>query len=62
VDPSVRPHNQKLRKMSEDKAEGAKVEVNRLLSVGVIKEIAYPGWLTNTVMVKKSNGKWMKVA
>jgi hypothetical protein len=32
VDPSVRPRKQKLRKMSEDKAEGAKAEVKRLLS------------------------------
>jgi hypothetical protein len=24
----------------------------------VIKEIAYPEWLANIVMVKKSNGKW----
>jgi hypothetical protein len=29
VDPSVRPCKQKLRKMSEDKAEGAKAEVKR---------------------------------
>jgi hypothetical protein len=29
-----------------------------LLSAGVIREVAYPEWLANTVMVKKSNGKW----
>jgi hypothetical protein len=58
VDPSVRPHKQKLRKMSEDKAESAKAEVKRLLSGGVIREVVYPDWLVNTVMVKKSNGKW----
>jgi hypothetical protein len=58
VDPSVRPHKQKLWKMSEDKAEGAKAEVKRLLSAGVIREVVYPYWLVNTVMVKKSNDKW----
>jgi hypothetical protein len=58
VDPSVRPRKQKLRKMYEDKAEGAKAKVKRLLSVGVIREVAYPEWLANTVMIKKSNGKW----
>jgi oligoendopeptidase F len=31
VDPSVRPHKQKLRKMSKDKAEGAKAEVRDCL-------------------------------
>jgi hypothetical protein len=32
--------------------------VKRLLSVDVIREVTYPKWLANTVMVKKSNGKW----
>jgi hypothetical protein len=58
VDPSARPHKQKLQKMSKDKAEGAKAGVKRLLSAGVIREVAYLQWLANTVMVKKSNGKW----
>jgi hypothetical protein len=58
VDSSVRPRKQKLWKMSEDKAEGEKAEVKRLLSAGVIREVAYPERLANTVMVKKSNDKW----
>ena len=33
-------------------------EVEKLLSVGFIREVYYPKWLTNVVMVKKSNGKW----
>jgi hypothetical protein len=44
--------------MPVDKAEGTKAEVKRLLSAGVIKEVAYLEWLVNIVMVKKSNGKW----
>jgi hypothetical protein len=44
--------------MSDDKAEGAWNEVKRLLSAGVIREVKYPEWLANTVMVKKANGKW----
>jgi hypothetical protein len=43
-------------KMSDDKAEGARNEVKRLLSAGVIREVKYPEWLANTVMVKK--GQW----
>jgi hypothetical protein len=31
--------------------------VKRLLSAGVIREVKYPEWLANTVMVKKANGK-----
>jgi hypothetical protein len=58
VDPSFRPRKQRCRKMSDDKAEGARNEVKRLLSAGVIREVKYPEWLANTVMVKKANGKW----
>jgi hypothetical protein len=58
VDPSFRPRKQRLRKMSEDKAEGARNEVKRLLNASVIREVTYLEWLANTVMVKKANGKW----
>jgi hypothetical protein len=58
VDPSFRPRKQRLQKMSDDKAKGARNEVKRLLSAGVIREVKYPEWLANTVMVKKVNGKW----
>jgi hypothetical protein len=58
VDPAIRPRRQKLRKVSDDKAEGARNEVKRLLSAGVIREVTYSEWLANTVMVKKANGKW----
>jgi hypothetical protein len=58
VDPAIRPMKKKLRKMSDDKAEGARNEVKMLLSAGVIRQVTYPEWLANTVMVKKANGKW----
>jgi hypothetical protein len=58
VNPSFRPRKQRLWKMSDDKVEGARNEVKRLLSAGVIREVMYPEWLANTVMVKKANGKW----
>jgi hypothetical protein len=37
VDPSFRPRKKRLRKMSDDKDEGAQNEVKRLLSAGVIR-------------------------
>jgi hypothetical protein len=58
VDPAIRPRKQKLQKMSDDKAEGACNKVKRILSAAVIREVTYPEWLANTVMVKKANGKW----
>ena len=33
-------------------------EVTKLKQVRAIKEVFYPEWLANTVVVKKKNGKW----
>ena len=33
-------------------------EVEKLLATDFIREVFYLEWLTNVVMVKKSNGKW----
>jgi hypothetical protein len=55
---NVRPRKQKLHKMSEEKVEAMKVEVQHLLDVGFIREVSYPQWLANMVMVRKKNGKW----
>lgn len=35
-----------------------KAEVEKFLEEKFIKEIKYPDWLTNVVVVKKSNNKW----
>jgi hypothetical protein len=43
--------------MSEEKIEVAKAEVQHLLDAGFIREVAYPQWLANVVMVHK-NRKW----
>jgi hypothetical protein len=58
IDPSVRPKKQRLRKMSDEKIEAAKVEVHHLLEANFIEPIAYPTWLANVVMVQKKSGKW----
>ena len=33
-------------------------EVDKLLMANFIKEVFYPDWLANVVMVKKNTGKW----
>ena len=33
-------------------------EAEKLLTAGFIREVYYPEWLANVVMVKKSNEKW----
>nr|CAD39384.2 OSJNBb0016B03.14 [Oryza sativa Japonica Group] len=58
VKPNTKPKKQKLRKMSADRQEAAKAEVQKQLRAGVIQEIDHPEWLANLVLVRKSNGKW----
>jgi hypothetical protein len=41
IDPTFRPRKQRLWKMSDDKVEGARNKVKRLLSAAVIKEVTY---------------------
>jgi hypothetical protein len=45
--------------MVEEKVQVTKAEVQRLLDVGFIREVTYPEWLSNVIMVKKKNGKWL---
>jgi hypothetical protein len=54
----VKPKKQKLRKLSEGKIKAVKAEVQWLLDAGFIREVRYPQWLANVVMVHKKNGKW----
>ena len=35
-----------------------KEEVNKLKQAEAIKEVFYPEWLANTMVVKKKSGKW----
>jgi hypothetical protein len=58
VNPSMKSKKQKLRKMSDEKVEAARAEVQRLLDVGFIREVTYPELLANFVMVRKKNRKW----
>jgi hypothetical protein len=57
INPNMKYRMQKLRKMSEEKVEAAKAEVQNLLDTGFIREVTYPQWLANVVMVQKKNRK-----
>ena len=57
VNPSITPRKQPPRRSSRDHYEVVKEEVTKLKRVGAIKEVFYPEWLANTVVVKKKNGK-----
>jgi len=54
----VRPVRQRRRKFNEEKRQAIKDETQKLLVAGHIREVQYPEWLANVVLVKKSSGKW----
>ncbi|RDY13737.1 hypothetical protein CR513_01293, partial [Mucuna pruriens] len=58
IDGRAKPVAQKKRKQGEEKREAVKQETHKLLSAGFVREVQYPTWLANVVMVKKPNGKW----
>jgi len=58
MDAKVRPVRQRRRKFNEERCLVMKEETQKLLSAGHIREIQYPEWLANVVLVKKANGKW----
>jgi len=58
MDEKVRSVIQRRRKFNEDKRMIIREETHKLLNAGHIREIQYPEWLANVVLVQKSNGKW----
>ena len=57
VSPSFSPVRQKKRVFTQERDRAIVEEVHKLQKAGFIKEVYYPDWLTNVVMVKKANGK-----
>ncbi len=57
IKPEQRPVVQKRRKLAPERATIVLEEVERLLASGAIQEVQYPAWLSNTVVVRKKNGK-----
>ena len=49
---------QKKRIFTQERDKAIVEEVRKMLEVDFIRELYYPKWLANVVMVKKANGKW----
>ena len=58
VDPLHQPVREKRRKFSPERDAIINDEVKSLLGAGFIREVQYPEWLANVVVVKKKKGKW----
>ena len=58
VNPSITPKKQSSQHSFREHANAIREEVMKLKHVGAIKEVFYPEWLANIVVVKKKNRKW----
>jgi hypothetical protein len=58
INPSFKPIQQKRRKIAPERNVIVNEEVQRLLDTNMIREVNYPTWLANVVVVPKMNGKW----
>ena len=56
--PSFKQVKQKRRSFVPERQKAINEEVGKLLQAGAIREVEYPEWLANVVLVKKANGKW----
>ena len=58
VNPLATSKKQPPWRPSKEHIDAVKDEVRKLKQVGAIKEVFYPEWLANIVVVKKKSGKW----
>ena len=56
--PTARPIRQKVRRFHPNRHQTIQTEVDNLLRAGFIREVKYPKWLANVVVVPKKGGKW----
>ena len=53
-----KPVQQRWRVFAPERDQVVIEEVTKLLTTGFIREVYYPDWLANVVLMKKANGKW----
>lgn len=57
VNASFNPVKQNRRRFAPEKNQAMNEKVDKLETNGIIREVCYPKWLANIVVVKKKNGK-----
>ncbi|RVX06224.1 Transposon Ty3-I Gag-Pol polyprotein [Vitis vinifera] len=55
---TTKPVWQKIRCFHPDRQKVIRNEIDKLLEAEFIREVAYPDWLANVVVVPKKKGKW----
>nr|CAN72485.1 hypothetical protein VITISV_002718 [Vitis vinifera] len=55
---TARPVRQKIRRFQPERQKIIRNEIDKLLKAEFIREVSYPDWLANVVVVPKKEGKW----
>ena len=58
VNPDKKPVQQRRRVFAPEWDQAVMDKVTKLLAAGFIREVHYPEWLANVVLVRKANRKW----
>ncbi|KAI0515647.1 hypothetical protein KFK09_008313 [Dendrobium nobile] len=58
INPAYKPVIQKKRNFALERQLAFEQEVDKLLNARFIREVHYPAWLANVVMVRKASGAW----
>ena len=58
VNPERKPIQQRQKAFAPERDQAFTEEVTKLLTTSFIREVYYPDWLANVVLVNKANGKW----
>ena len=56
--PTTKSLRQRVRLFHPDRRHIIQTEVDKLPAIGFIREVKYPEWLANVVVVPKKGGKW----
>ncbi|KAM1798093.1 hypothetical protein ACFX12_032194 [Malus domestica] len=57
IDPKIKPVRQKRRSYDAERYEAMKAEVEKLKGIGFVREVNYPTWVANVVLVRKNPTK-----
>ncbi|GJW16733.1 reverse transcriptase domain-containing protein [Tanacetum coccineum] len=56
--PSKEPVRQKQRSLAPERRQVVTKEVEEWVKAGIVRQVRYPTWIHNPVLVKKSDGSW----
>lgn len=62
IDPKQRPVKQRTRAFKKERGDAVLEEVQKLIAANFVREMQYPDWLANVVLVRKANGDYVWIS